>query len=351
MIEMAGFLRRMLLVGVTCGVLTAGCVKRTETITVGQDGSVEIRLEYKGDRKDMENGAPALARAPGWEFEEVVTKNNQDEEEITRTSVAAFAPGQALPAAYPTDDFEGAALAVRHPTTLVVETRGSDSYYHFRRVYKANPWAFVKDWERVLIEEPLARGGDNENLEDMSPAKKQELVENIIHFVAEKQLAFARRAALSLKPPLVQDDWLELRQAVMVAVATVDTDEVLELLEAQYEQADDGAGSDQLAELADQISGRIAGVIQPTLRRLGLERRYVAAFEREFERERRTFAITEDYQDDQWEIIVRMPGRIVGHNGDEVEGSEVKWEFDGRRFFDRDHELLVTSKVSALTGR
>ena len=60
MIEMTAFLRRIVLVGVACAVWPAGCVKRTETIIVRQDGSVEIRLEYEGDRKDMESGAPAL---------------------------------------------------------------------------------------------------------------------------------------------------------------------------------------------------------------------------------------------------------------------------------------------------
>ncbi|MCH7491834.1 MAG: hypothetical protein IID05_14215 [Gemmatimonadetes bacterium] len=346
MIGITAFLRRMVLVGVVCVAWPAGCVKRAETITVRQDGSVEIRLEYKGDREDMENGAPALARAPGWEFEEVVTKNNQDEEEITRTSVATFAPGRPLPAAYPTDDFEGAELAVRHPTTLVVETRGSDTYYHFRRVYEANPWAYVKDWERVLIEEPFARGGDDVNLEDMSPTKKQELVENIILFVAEKQLAFARHAVLSGEPPLAQDAWLQLRQAVLGSVAAVDNDQVLAILEAG-----DGAGSDRVAELADRLNGQITGAIQVTLGRLGLRRSYIQALEKEIERQRHSFAITEDYQDEEWEITVRMPGQIVGHNGDEVEGSEVKWQFDGRRFFDRNHELLVSSKVSSITGR
>lgn len=350
MIEMAEFLRRMVLVGATCTVLTAGCVKRTETIVVRQDGSVEIGLEYEGDRKDMESGAPAVVRASGWEFEEKLTKNDKDEEQITRTAVATFASGQPLPAAYPVDELEGAESVVRHPTTLVVEKRGSDTYYHFRRVYKSRSWAYVKDWERVLIEEPLARSGDV-SLEELDPLEKQELVQNIIHFEAVKQLAFARRAALSVEPPLAQDDWLQLRQAVMDAVDTVDTDRVLELLEEQYEQAEDGADSDQLAELANRLNGQITGVIQPTLRRLGLRRRYVAAFEKEFDRERRTFAITEDYQDDQWEIIVRMPGQVVGHNGDEVDGSEVKWEFDGKRFFDRDYELLVSSKVSIATGR
>ena len=221
MIEAAGFIRRTILVGVTCAALTAGCVKRAETIVVRPDGSVEIRLEYEGDRKDMESGAPALARAPGWEFEEKLTTNDKNEERIARSAKITFEAGRSLPAAYPTDDPEGDELTVRHPTTLVVEQRGSDTYYHFRRIYKARSWAYVKDWERILIEEPLARGGDV-SPEEWDPLKKQELAQNIIHFQALKQLAFARRAALSVEPPLAQDDWLQLRRAVMDAVDAVD---------------------------------------------------------------------------------------------------------------------------------
>jgi len=255
-----------------------------------------------------------------------------------------------LPDVYPMDDVEWAESVVQHPTTLIVEPRGLETYYHFRRVYKSMPWAYVKDWERILIEEPLEKSG-NPDLDELSPERKRELVGNIIRFDAMKHLTFARRAAMAMVPPMAQDDWLRLRRALLAATESVDIEHVLELLEARDQRAKNNGESDELSEMAEQLRARIEGVIAPTLRELRMGQSYIAEFERKLERERRAFLITEDYQDETWEIAVHMPGHVVGHNADKIDGNEVKWEFDGRRFFDREHELLVSSKVLNVTGR
>ena len=330
--------------GILVPVLLSGCVERKEFITVKQDGSVTLRIAVSGDPEDMESGAPALARARGWQFNEKREKDDEDKETITRTAETTVGPNEKIPTTDPTGDPEGEALALRHPTDLTLERRRDGVYYHFRRVYEARPWAYINYWRQVLIEEPLERGGDVPP-EELADVKKQELVQNIIHFEGLKHLAIARRAAESLHPPLAQDRWLQIHQAVMKTLEAVDTDQVLELLEAQYEESEEGMDGDRLAELAGRLNEQIQDAVYSTLRDLSLSRRYIAVFQQAVAGEARAFAITEDYGHEYWEVLVAMPGRIVAHNGRLTDDDSIEWGFHGRALYDRDIEMMVTSVV------
>ena len=58
---------------------------------------------------------------------------------------------------------------------------------------------------------------------------------------------------------------------------------------------------------------------------------------------RRKHEISQDLSDDKIEIVVRMPGDIVAHNGESTTAGEVRWKFGGGEVHDRTVELMVTS--------
>ena len=65
--------------------------------------------------------------------------------------------------------------------------------------------------------------------------------------------------------------------------------------------------------------------------------------------EKKRREVTEDLQDEKFEIRIQMPGQIVAHDGDEVEGSTVTWKFDGKAMNDRPQTVRVTSRVGPRT--
>ncbi|NOT02440.1 MAG: hypothetical protein HOP29_17685 [Phycisphaerales bacterium] len=351
-----------------CLVLS-GCVKRKETITVHDDGSMALSIEMEGDRADVETGAPTLVKADGWEFSHKLEIDKDGKETLKLSASSTIAAGQPIPDAYPTNDKDQPTLAVRHPTTLTVDRRADGTYYHFRRVYHARRWANVNYWRHKLIEEPLERS-DEKSVEEMSDEKKQELVQNLIQFEALKQLSFARTAADALQPPLPQDVWLAACQAVRDAADAIDKKELLARLEREDEDhaktgADDArvTGDDQpadgeskaaekpdpageeLTRLGRQYQEKIGDALRQAFQSKRIAQDTWDKFQKAYDTEMRRFAMTEDYGDEEWEVVVTMPGVLVGHNGDKVEGHAVTFGFEGQALFDRDVELLVTSVV------
>ena len=67
----------------------------------------------------------------------------------------------------------------------------------------------------------------------------------------------------------------------------------------------------------------------------------------ELDQQRLGHSISEDLQDEAWEVYLELPGRLIGHNGDTIEDGMVKWEFGGNALCDRDQVLMATSVVSA----
>lgn len=368
MIRAAYSIRGLSAAAAICLVL-AGCVKRKETITVHEDGSVTLAIQTEGDRADVETGSPMLVKTDGWEFSHKLEVDKDGKETLKLSAGSTIAAGQPIPDVYPTNDKDQPTLAVRHPTSLTVERRSDGTYYHFRRVYLARRWAPVNYWRHELIEEPLERS-DAESVEEMSDEKKQEIVQNLIQFEALKQLSFARTAAEAVQPPIPQDVWLAACDAVRKAADAIDKKELLERLErenddpahkeavgtkpagdaapaegdSKSQDAADPAG-EELTRLGRQYQEKIGDALRQALqaKRIGAET--LDAFQKAYDTEMRRFATTEDYGDEEWEVTVTMPGAIVGHNGDKVEGNAVTFEFEGQALFDRDVELLVTSAV------
>ncbi len=328
-----------LLVPAIIALAAFGCVKRKETITVKPDGSMHWWIEVEGDREDMENGAPALAKADGWVFKERVEKGDDDKQKVYREAVVTIPAGQPIPSTYPTADAEGEALAMRHATTVTVERTADGTLYHFKRVCEPRPSAFVDVWWNSVYEDYRDVDPD-----DMSESEARKFVDALVEVERHKQQGLIRRALRNSKQSWPQLLLLDVLGRADSILRDVDTDEILHLLvTAEDDSTDD---SDPLAEIAQRVDEQIDAAVDDALRNANLSKADVRAFNRQLKSERRRYAITEDYHDDGWEISVEMPGEILGHNGDKIENGRVVWERNGEHFYDRVVEMLVTSRVS-----
>ncbi len=317
-----------------------GCVKRKEWIVVKPDGAIHWRIENEGGQEDMETGAPAMTHLPGWKFSSEVRRDDDDETVVRKAEITLQA-GSSFPTTYPADDVAGAELAVQFTTTLTREPRADGVYYHFRRVYQPREWAFVNYWHEEMVQKPLERGGGGP-VENMSQEKKEELVQNAVDYEALKHLAFARRAIDQIQPLMAQDSWLKIRETVLQVARSTDRELLMRLLEQGGDEGDSDPSGDRLVQFGRTLGESMTQAAREMLRELRFSPAYAQEFERLVKLEMRRYAITEDYGDEEWEVVVELPGTVVAHNGDPSEDGELRWTFDGRALFDRPVELLAT---------
>lgn len=223
--------------------LLTGCLKREETITVEPDGSVAIEVATATDNRDELKPGRTPVAAAGWAVrEKVEQRNNKTEYHVIATQ--RFAPGAELPQRDGDPADPNYAHYVAFPTTVTREQRPEGTVYHFRRVYRARPWLFVAGVEK--------RDGaeDVEKTLQQEPAQiTAEQWEQVVRFNAQtealKKLALARPAALRMNPPLPQDQWLRIHQAVIDAAQAVDAPGLVALLQApESEQQKQAASCD-----------------------------------------------------------------------------------------------------------
>ncbi len=321
-----------------------GCVKNEEKITVHADGSVDLQMVVEGDRKDMESGAPGIAKREGWVVTQHMVTEDDGEQKVHRQAEITIPAGQPIPANYPTDDPDGEALALRHATTLEIERRADGVYYHFRRVYEHRPAAFVN----VAWDELYEEYGD-EDPAKMKGDEARKFVVMLGGIARFQQAAIVRKAWRSLDNPWRQDLRLAVYDAINRVINGIDPDEVVEMLTG--ESNDDGDSDAELDALAARVDLEVSDAITTVLRDARIPMREINEFHALLARERRRYAITDDYMDDYWRVKLEMPGTLVGHNGDKIEDGAVTWERKGEYFYDRTVELLATSRVSPRDSR
>jgi hypothetical protein len=87
-------------------------------------------------------------------------------------------------------------------------------------------------------------------------------------------------------------------------------------------------------------------VLHRELAELDVPPRQVGLFFQAHDEELARRAVTEDLDDETWEIRVEMPGEIVAHNAPNIDKAGVTWAFPAKALYDRDHVLMVTSRVA-----
>ncbi len=327
-----------------CGFLgvlvTQGCLRRKESVQVSADGTVTIQLEYSG-KEDVWNTLDALpSEQAGWKLATTTEKKDGEEQKVVR-SVRRFSADERLPGTFaaPNDDHRD--LVLHFPTTVQREKRGTNTYYHFRRVYAPRTWAYIQIWHDQTFDEDVKKIAEKD-LGELSREDRARLVGAFAEFESAKQVEFAKTAWEYAFPTAPQDHWLLARRALLDSYEEIDYEKIVNLIEDAPSDQRDGL----LAAEADRILRRGLERMIDSARRLGHDDEKLAGFRREIDRAKRAYDITDQLGGQIFEIEVQMPGRIVAHNADKSDGDgAVTWEFSGEAFRDRPHEILVTSCV------
>ncbi|MCH8913658.1 MAG: hypothetical protein IIA33_08845 [Planctomycetes bacterium] len=81
-------------------IAAAGCIKRSETITIFEDGRLRLTAEIVGDPDDVYNGDAMPTAESGWQIEDRIETDSEGKKELTRTATREIAAGAEIPDSY-----------------------------------------------------------------------------------------------------------------------------------------------------------------------------------------------------------------------------------------------------------
>jgi hypothetical protein len=347
--------------------LLGGCLKHRETITVGQDGSVEMSVLVEGDAQDLGVGA-LVPRGPAWTpqgKDAAAWASHAPSDPIWRgpdggargdVQIGArgtFPSVEDLPTSYadPGDPFPDGSLQVS--TSLEVRTEGGRALYVFERTYHALPGAVFLRWK--VAEERVGKTlGRLERIwsEDLSVDEKKEVAAAL----ADACLAVGDRLATdAFGAHYVQGDaTLPLAERARVLAelgaavrAFATTDRFVALLDAERaaaKQPKDGAPSP-----IGRFDQDFRAVLRSTLRS-SLERTSLAAGEangilRALEVGLVRSDRAQDLDDEDFEVDVALPGTVVAGNYASAEGGVARFRFRGEHLRDKDVVLRAVASL------
>jgi hypothetical protein len=320
----------------------AGCLERTETITVDPDGTVLVEARFTTDSADeLWDGDAVPTMAGGWIVIDSSDVDEDGDETFSLSAEAEFPPDVELPSNYAVPGDADEDLYLQFPTTVTIEDRADGVYYHFHRRYAARGWARIQSLRERLMEEKL-KGLKGKPLEEISHEDRVLALRCYADFEAAKMLAFAREAFLEVTPDAPQDQWLAVYADVQAYKGELEVDRIAKLADLEDEQQRDAAFEKEAKDWEQRTLKRLEASVRE---HCGCGGRRMDDFLRRYERKRTYFSITEDLGDDAFEVTVVLPGTIVGSNADSTGGNSATWKFGGPRFRDQDLELMATSRL------
>ena len=317
-----------------------GCLERIETITVEPDGTVLIEAVFKTDDPgELYEGDAIPSDAGGWLVDESEEMDDDGKTHYVVTAEGVFGPDVELPESYAVPGDQDTPQYLRFPTTVIIDTRPDGVYYHFHRRYPARAWAEIEALRELLLDEKTKHLKDKEE-KDFTREDRTLLVRSYTDFEVAKLLTFARGAFLETTPDLPQDFWLDVIATFRELQGELDHDAIAEIMEIE----DDDERNEAIDKEIKAWREKSFTTLQSALREhCGYDGRHMKTFLRLYEARLKAFDVTSGLGDDAFQITVKMPGEIVGSNADSVARDRVTWTFSGRRFRDRDVELMVSS--------
>jgi len=369
---------RRVILAVTLLWLAVGCVRRREQITVMPDGSGWATVIVEGDPEEVLTGDAMPSDALGWttaERRRVAQK--EGDEKLVRVAVRRLAVGETMPPSYAGPDTKLAHVALRFPTEMVVQRRDEGTYYHFRREYAPRRAAQIDYHRKQVMESDEIKAIGQKPPAEMSEAELATLASAFIRFESARMGEFVDLAALSLTPPPSADVWATARNRVMEVYQKPDLVQQVTSIVQSY-------GGQETVALEQRLRKQTTEALRSSLQNSHLSRDAVDSFMDAWDRVRLEFEVTEDLGDEEFEVHLTLPGRIVAHNADSApetatlatdadevrdEGCEdhaervrefagpmrgtdkepayerVSWIFKGKAVYDRNVVLLATSFV------
>ena len=379
-------LKRVALVPALMLIAAGGCIKRSEKITIFEDGRVMLETEIEGDPDDVYNGDAMPTAESGWQITDVITTKEDGKKELTRQATREIAAGQTVPSSYAAPHSRLDTIALQFPTTVTIEHRAEGTYYHFRRIYQRREFAIVQYLQDRAMESDEAKAITQKEPEDVTAEERMTLARIFVDIAAKRSAIYMEQVGLEMQSQISQHALLAARRK---ALAVFSSDDLMnQLADLLREDAEDEGLADKLEQ---DLNARVRRAATESLRESGVRSAAIDGFVERCTLANDAFEITEDLGDESWFVGVTMPGRIVAHNsfGDpgqmlkemlepvEPEGAvrqssisatvalekdgrretvttiesqesgsnNVAWEFDGKALRDRDVVLMATSFV------
>lgn len=328
----------------------AGCVERKERLVISPDGSLLWQVNMRSDSLDDLLKGDAVPTPGGlWIVQQGEERDEEGKVTFTLAAETAIRAHRRLPDGFGTQAELAEGVALRFPTTVTIEKRKDATYCHFTRRYDARVWRAVDSLREEHINSVAGGLGPDPAL--WTPEQRLAICQGFARFEVEKAILFARVAWLETLPDEPQDQFLAVADEVRGLLLTLDYARLSNLLAPPPDAAAE-AGLEQAIELEgkqlqDSIVARLGEAAQGAG---GLEGSKAAMFLAACDRQRRIFEVTEDLNDDGFEIEVEMPGIVIASNASQLNGgasgNTVTFKFKGEQLHDNAIELLATSKIA-----
>lgn len=330
---------RLLSIVVTlAALLLPGCLKRTETITVAPDGRVRINFVAEGDKDDIDSGDAMPSSQAGWTVQRSFHLDKQHKRVDKLTASIELPPGQPLPARFATTE-QLARICLAFPTRLTIEHRPDGVYYNFQRIYRRREMADAQYHRDRILTDKIKKLAE-QGLEKLDPAQRRRVLQAWLEVQYHDVVRFAEQALTAIAARLPVDARLTLHRTIRQALYKQDwrqLDKILTLPQPQRNEA--------LSRYADRALARTQRAIRQCLSSLRISPDKIERFEAAFTQARKRFEITQDLDDESFQVRLSLPGELIGHNAQRVEDAYIVWTFDGKALHDRDHVLLASSRL------
>ena len=328
------------LIGIALVALLGGCLERTETIRIEGSGAVSIRHVIEGDLDDLGSDDPTLPRPPIFELRRIAKKKAKDgRPQGVLEARARFASAADVPSIFgdPSDPLASADLVFT--TRVDIRTEGGKKHYHFERIYRARNWApYTHLWNRAFppgLREEMERKADFAKL---SPRDRRRAKRALVAYEREKvcywiDQAIARsqgghRDAGRIRLQVTT----RLRSWFRKQLTLQKVDEILALAPEKIDQA-----------CVAILEAALARGVEDACRELGLDEAGRRAIRDALAWMRRDHDVSDDLRDEDFVVRVKLPGRVIAHDGDRVRRGLIEWKFDGKSLDGRDHRLVAIS--------
>jgi hypothetical protein len=340
------------------------CLEVEEEIDVRADGSVEVRVRAHGDAADLAEGHPVPTGGP-WEAEDAGTASwlagsppplrDGQKDEVAVGVRASFASVDELPRWFAPPETLYRSACEERATSLEVLRRGARTVYVFERrlpVKSRSAWnanARIIEGLPEDVQEALDDGLP------LRPHQWRQAVRTIQEAYADAFDGVLEQALLALyvegSAELSAEGCVRARAAARAAIVARLDESRLERLFQVWQALESGQGDqDELpldVDLDRQARAATRGALPAALQAESLAPEVVNAV---LERVEWGFAAIDravDRGDETLKLRVRLPGRIVGGNFDELRADgRAEWELEGETAW-RDGELVLRA-VSVL---
>lgn len=351
--------------------LAAACLENEEQIEIRPDGSVRLTVVARGDAADLAEGYPVPLEAP-WELASVDAKRwverfgastgspevrarldeigwgVKDNDEIELQVTRELPSVDALPRWYASERDPYHEAYLERGASLKILERGERKVYVFERTFHGRLGERFDPLKRLgaVLEE---HEDELEQLDDGDalPPELWDRVATTLHDTyREMAELYARRSLEGLytrgDASLPPQRLPELVASVVDAVAAVVSRQRLDGIYALYLQDDDAAG-EAFETMAAEIRQTLRNTLTAGLAEDGMNRATINAVLFELESSFTAVDHDSDLGDEDFRVVVEMPGEIVSGNFDSTDGWTATWTFDGDKIGENGKVLRVVS--------